>query len=420
MNDPGQRPRVLVIPTWYPTTANPITGSFFREQALLLQERFDLRVLYGIGRPVYYRQAWREYRWIARPGLARLLPLDPSFILTPPPAVGFEFAHRSKTEEDRLNSMIAAYRQRLTGLIAEGWTPDLIHAHVTERGGIIAAALAREFGIPMILTEHHIFVLAQYGELQRKWMIDALNSATEVIAVSNHQLRCIALHSINRPMRVMGNLIDEELFPLSIPRRDPARFRILSVTWPHPIKDAGTFFRAIARMVALGHGDIEVTVVGNWAWGNLAEANTDEFERLAAEHGVTGVCRFIAHVPRAEMPDQYAACDVFVSSSIAETFGVAVREAMTVGRPAVCTASGGVEDDLSPVNGVRVAIGDHEALCAALIDMKTGRLQFDPVEVRDSIVSRHGRAAFLANMTGIYHNVLVGDRSRPEPELAGL
>lgn len=406
MNSKLSEPRILVIPSWYPTTANPVTGSFFQEQAALLQQRFDMRVLHGIGRPTYYRAGWKAYRWIARPGLARVLPPADGFIPGPPPAFGFEYAHRSKSEEDRLKATVHAYQQKLEEVIAAGWKPDLLHAQCAETGGIIAAALARKFGIPFVLTEHHIFILANYGEYRRRLMIDALNEATRLVAVSHHQMRCIIMHGVDRPMAVIGNLIDETLFPPAEPVSGRSEFHILTVTWPGPIKDSETFFRAIGVLAERGHRDIRVTVIGNNAWLNLADANTGEFESLAAKYGVTDYCRFVAHVPRAEMPGYYAGCDVFVSTSIAETFGVAVREAMVTGRPAVCTASGGVEDDLSPVNGIKVNIRDHGALAEALISVKSGATKFDPRQVRDSIVAGHGRQAFLDKMTALYDDAL--------------
>jgi glycosyltransferase involved in cell wall biosynthesis len=149
-----------------------------------------------------------------------------------------------------------------------------------------------------------------------------------------------------------------------------------------------------------------VTVIGNNSFHDISAANTEYFQQLAAKHGVTHVCRFLAHEARENMPKHYADCDVFVSTSVAETFGVAVREAMAVGRPVVCTASGGVDDDLSPANGIKVNIRDYAAVAEALIAIKTGRLRFDSHQVRNSVVSKHGKEAFLNQMTSIYENAL--------------
>jgi glycosyltransferase involved in cell wall biosynthesis len=408
----AQLVRVLVIPSWYPSTVNPLAGSHFQEQARLLQQRYDVRVLFGISRRVGYRSALMQYHWFRNRGFAKVRPLRADTIPNTPPAIGFAYAHRSNKDSTLLDAAIDAYREMLNRLITEGWKPNILHAHCAEFAGIITSRLSQEFGIPWVLTEHQVFALAYYSEHRRRLMVDALLSATKLVAVSNHQLRCIALQNIYRPIVVMGNLIDEEVFRFAEPRRDQTRFRILTVTYPSPIKDCETYFRAIALLLERGHSDIVVTVIGNNSFHDLSRANTDEYERLAAKFGVEQVCRFIAYVARSEMPKYYAECDVFVSTSIAETFGIAVREAMAVGRPAVCTASGGVEDDLSLVNGVKVNVGDYEAVADALIAVKTGRLNFDPVKVRNSVVDKHGRQAFLDQMAAIYEDVVADNQVR--------
>lgn len=400
------RPRVLVIPSWYPTAANPLVGSFYQEQGALFLQRYDIRVLFGLGQAIRYRDALRRYQWWPRPGRARIWPATDGFILSPPPVIGFEFAYRSKDEPEALAATIDAYRQMLGRLVNEGWQPDLILAHCAELAGFVATPLAKELGVPWIISEGQVFILSRYGEHRRQLMIDALNNATRVLPVSYHQMRAMISHGIHRPMQVIGNFIDEELFRYVEPRRTPTRFRILAVTYPSVYKDPDTFFKAIGIMLARGQRDIEVTVIGNNSWGDLSKANTDEYEKLAAKYNAREVCRFLTHASRDEMPAHYASCDVFVSTSVAETYGVAVREAMAVGRPVVCTASGGVEDDLTPDTGIKVNIRDAEALADALIAVKTDAVRFDPCLIRQTIVTRHGRQAFLEQMSTIFDEVL--------------
>jgi glycosyltransferase involved in cell wall biosynthesis len=416
-------PRLLVIPSWYPTKANPIVGSFFQEQSTLLQQRYDVRVMYGIGRAVGQQTATNALRWVPKRNRARAIrmtmrglrwftrsgrarPLEKGNIPGPPPAIGFEYTHRWDDESSLLNAAKEAYRQAFKQLIAEGWKPDLIHAHSAELGGIVAGALSREFHVPWVLTEHSYIALTRFPEPRRTLMVEAFRSATKLVVVSYFQMRCIILHDITPPMTVVGNLIDEDVFRLAEPQRDPKRFRILTVTNPSPLKDCETFFHALGQMMERGHPDIEVTVIGNNSYHDISAANTEYYQGLAAKYGVTGVCKFIAHAIRVNMPKHFAHCDVFVSTSTAETFGVAVREAMAVGRPVVCTASGGVEDGLTPANGVKVNIRDHGAVADALIAIKTGQLKFDPAEVRRLVVRDYGRKAFLDQMTSVFEDAL--------------
>jgi glycosyltransferase involved in cell wall biosynthesis len=411
----ASRPRILIVPSWYPTSANPVVGSFFREEALVLDERYDVRVLLGFPREVGRKSALLDHRWWPRPGRALVRRLPAGTIVEPPAGVAFEYFHRSFNEPDKLAASIDAYQRVIQELREAGWAPDVLHAYSSVGGGVVAAALAKRLGLPWVLVENDMFVLDRYTKFWAARMKEAIREASALVAVSHHQLRCILMHDAvpQGACHVVGNLVDETVFPLAPPRRDPARFRVLTVTYPFFIKDCETFFRGLAAMVRRGHTDVEATVIGNDSFKDLSRANTTVFEQLARTHGVEQYCRFVAHVPRREMPERYAECDVFVSTSIAETFGVSIREAMAVGRPVVCTGSGGVDDTLAPVNGLKVNIRDAEGLAEALIAVKTGQATFVPEEIRLSMVRKHGRAAFLARMSAVYDGVLAGRAAAP-------
>ena len=405
-----QPARILVIPSWYPSAQNPMFGHFIQEQSVLLQQRYDIRVLFGISHPVGFISAIRQHHWFPKRGRAKVLSTNMYPTYAPPPVMFFEFAHRSVDEIALVAVTIDAYSQMFRKLISEGWMPDIIHAHNVHFPGIIAAELSKEFRIPFVITEHRVFALGNYPEYTRKLIVDALHGATKLVAVSYHQLRVIAIHNIYRTIDVVGNLVDDDVFQFVAPSPERKQFHILTVTYPSPIKDCETFFHALEILLKRGHTDIAVTVIGNNAFRDPTKATTDEYQRLAAKYGVEQVCKFIPFVARSEMPGYYADCDAFVSTSIAETFGTAVREAMMVGRPAVCTASGGVDDDLSDVNGVKVNIGDYESIANALIAVKTGRLNFDAAKVRQSVVNKIGRQAFLDKMTAVYEDVLLANK----------
>lgn len=91
-------------------------------------------------------------------------------------------------------------------------------------------------------------------------------------------------------------------------------------------------------------------------------------EELAEELGVAGRVILAGYRPDDELPDWYAACDVFALPSESEGLSISILEAMASGRPVVTTyPQVGEHDAVEPgINGLLCHYGDVEELAAAL------------------------------------------------------
>jgi glycosyltransferase involved in cell wall biosynthesis len=70
----------------------------------------------------------------------------------------------------------------------------------------------------------------------------------------------------------------------------------------------------------------------------------DYLKRMVKDLDLNGIIKFLGYVPSEELPTYYAACDVFVLPSIFETFALTLLEALSVGKPVVCTKVGGAQE----------------------------------------------------------------------------
>ncbi|MGH3613083.1 MAG: glycosyltransferase [Pseudonocardia sp.] len=156
---------------------------------------------------------------------------------------------------------------------------------------------------------------------------------------------------------------------------DPGDVVVGIVAVLRPEKDHATFLRA-ARLVLDQVPRARFLVVGR---GRLLPDMT----RLAQELGI--VDRVIFTGPRTDVADMLAMVDVFsLTSYTIECFPMALLEAMAVGRPAVCTAVGGIPEMIAEgVTGHVVAPRDPVALAARLVELLN-----DPERAREM-----GRAA---------------------------
>jgi glycosyltransferase involved in cell wall biosynthesis len=89
-------------------------------------------------------------------------------------------------------------------------------------------------------------------------------------------------------------------------------------------------------------------------------------------------CEFVYSPAREELADYYASCDLFVSASWREGFGLPPLEAMACGAPVVLTDSGGVREYARPgENCLLVQPRDPSALAAAMLAVLNDRALAD-------------------------------------------
>lgn len=393
--------KVLIIPSWYPNVKNDIIGSFFQEQASFLTDNgYDIKVLYGNIKEVNYINFFKLK--INSFFFPKKTVLKKDFLIQGPEAFSFSIMKFFKWNEKKIhNEFCREYSKAFLELLATGWKPDLIHAQCTVDGGIIANNLSEVFKIPYLITEHQVFLLNYYSKFKQQLIRKSLQDASKVGAVSNHQKRCILMNSIECDPYIIWNFIDEEKI-IKISNKSNLKFRVVTISYPSFIKDMDTFFKSIEHFCKITDFDIEVVVIGNNSFDNLANANTTVFENLARKYNVYSKCVFVPFLPRDEVFATLTTANVFISTSIAETFGVAVREAMLCGVPVVVTKSGGVEDAVNEKTGVKVDIGDYEAIANALLKIRNSTLNFDSNYLRDFTISQCGRASFLSKMDSFY------------------
>jgi glycosyltransferase involved in cell wall biosynthesis len=102
---------------------------------------------------------------------------------------------------------------------------------------------------------------------------------------------------------------------------------------------------------------------------------TGQLKRFVELLGIEDRVRFVGYIPEPELADYYASADVFVSTSLAEPFGMTIVEALSTGTPVVATESGAAEllppDCLVEVEPDSDAIADGIERALALPDDTT-------------------------------------------------
>jgi glycosyltransferase involved in cell wall biosynthesis len=134
-----------------------------------------------------------------------------------------------------------------------------------------------------------------------------------------------------------------------------------------------------------------------------------ELEAYAGRQGLTRV-RFLGYIPYAELPELYAAADLFLHPVQEERWGVSVAEALACGLPVIASSRVGAAHDLLVAgrNGFTYPAGDDAALAARIEEA----LRLDPAAVRAESRAVLARWDYAATWQGLLAAAarLVGER----------
>lgn len=387
---------VLIIPSWYGSAQLPMAGSFFKDQASLACEHYDVRLLL-VRRTVYGRRT--PHRWIVPrlwgPQLASFKTRADSDGLVVHHAE-FDVAGRWVPVDEV--ALAAEARQILGHSVMAGWRPELIHCHGATPAGCLGAALAAQLHVPLVVTEHQHIIRDYYPADEWPAAKRVYERASKVAAVSTFQRQMMLMNGAPCDPVVIGNLVDDVVFRCVPPSIEQNGIRILFVGLASPLKDYPTFIRALRCLRGLTSDSIEVKVVCADVPSAQREVSA-QFHSLCADISV----QFLGSVSRAGMAELCGWSTVVVSTSVAETFGVSVCEALACGRPVVTTASGGVSDFVRDGwNGFIVPIGAAELVAQRICDVAAGRLTASSREQRAAVVASYGRVAFFAKLGELY------------------
>lgn len=226
---------------------------------------------------------------------------------------------------------------------------DLVHAHTPPPlCAYYASRACAVKGIPFVLTYHcDPIITSPLGPLvlsvyRRTIGPSTLKRADELILTSG-SYDATSIVTWMHDARIIPNAVDTSRFTPEAPGgRVRERFHIgrdetlvLFVGRMVPHKGVQYLLPAMERM-----GDrVRLLLVGD---GPLLP----EFRRQVSASGLDGKVILAGRVSERDLPEFYAACDIFVlpSTSRLEAFGIAALEAMSTARPVIVSDIPGVRD----------------------------------------------------------------------------
>lgn len=241
---------------------------------------------------------------------------------------------------------------------------DVIHSH-GYRADLIALAVAKRFGLPVVSTCHGFIGTDRRLDLYNRLDLFLLRSFTRVIAVSDSLQQHLVSHGVRAErIHVITNAVGD-----AAPAPD-ARPRIRALL---ELPEDAFLFGFVGRLSEeKGVDDLLQALAGmsdERRTGHVllvgGGPRRDTLERSVRALGLDGRVHFAGFQP--DPSSWYSAMDAFVLPSLTEGTPMALLEAMAHGLPCIATSVGGVPDVLSDRrNGLLVPSSDPVALASAM------------------------------------------------------
>ncbi len=296
---------------------------------------------------------------------------------------------------------------------------DLVHIHTPFVAHYAGVRFARTHGLPVVATYHTFFedYLHHYLPIlprnlgrwiARSFTRSQCEDVAALISPSAPMRDALIEYGVRRPVHVLPTGLPASSF---VPG-DGARFRrrfglpadrplLLYVGRVAHEKNIDFLLRMFRRLRESRPEAMFVIAGEGPARGRLV--------KLAHALRLDDAVRFIGYLDRSgDLPDCYAAGDVFVFASRTETQGLVLLEAMAQGTPVVSTAELGTRSILTDDCGAFV-VPEDEAAFAAATERALALLPDDPRRARLREYAESWSSREMARrLVGFYENVLAG------------
>ncbi len=278
---------------------------------------------------------------------------------------------------DQIDISIVVPIKNLIEPAVGGVKPALIHSQHPIWMGDLAASFARALNIPLVFTfhtqyekyaQHYTPIAPKLARLITEEVVRRYLRHCAHVVVPTESIRemLAKTYGIEQGVTVVPTPVDLMKFRELQPAKVRARFGLegeevlLFVGRLAREKGLDMLVRAFTLIQELRPG-VRLLLLGR---GPYEEALKAKISKLGLKDLVT----FAGVVPHEEVPDYYAAADLFVFPSTTETQGLVIIEAMAAGLPVVAVRAPGAVDILTERCGV-LTENTPEALARAVEDI---------------------------------------------------
>lgn len=373
---------ILLLVIGLPSTYSPLEGIFFLDQAKALAKYGHQTGIISIN-PVSLKDILRK----GTQNLGKQSTREDGVTLEV-----YRYPSMPKNRTQIIKKLESKGVPEVAAYIEKYGKPDVVHVHNYEAAHL-AILVKQKYGIPYVLTEHSTHFLANTVPASLvPYARKAYAESYANLAVSEQFAQIMQKFS-GKPFRVLENVTDTALFAPSHKPKD--RFAFFSAGALIPRKNQALQIEAFARIFPRLAPDTQL-----WIGGEGPDET--KLKTLAAGLGVEKNVVFTGGLTREQVKDRMQAASAYLLSSLNETFGVVIIEAMSCGLPVVSTRCVGPETIIRNESQGLLTDFSVEAFADAMWQLYEYPEKYAAAELRQYVEDTYSERAIAQKLTGVY------------------
>lgn len=378
---------ILVIPSWFPTDADDISGSFFREQAIALS-RYGYTV--GVITPQLYTFRNIKKKLKTKFGLNII---NDSGVWT----IRFNYLNLTPRVDFLIKYLwinLGLYLFKI--YLKKFGKPDIIHVHSMRNAGYLALEIYKRYNIPYVITEHSS---AYEKKLVSRNEFEKLNEVVKYskfnIAVSKKFCKLLSHEFSNKKWCFIPNIVNNDFIEHEIVTKKK-EFIFLSVGNLNKNKSVDILLEAFSgfNVKVL---NIKLRIIGDGP-------EKLKLIKLAKKLNIEKNVEFLGELSREQVKIEMSNASILVHPSKYETFGVVIIEALAIGLPVIATRCGGPESIIIDRVGILVDPGSVNQLTEAMNDIYRNYQGYYSKDIRKYCESNFSERAVVSELAKIYND----------------
>lgn len=371
---------ILLLTVSYKSTFNPLSAPFFRDQALALKNN-GCKVGVICPLPVSLKSIWKNKLFSFN---------EESYVDEGVTTLVAPFPSLPKMPNRARRIRLKKGKQLFKKYVNKNGKPDIIHVH-SFFAGELALWIKEEFNIPFVVTEHSTgFARDIYSSELMKLANNIFKNSETNIAVSR-QFCQLLKKQFNLDFQFIPNVVDTSFFDIGLKKDNKKEFTFLNVGFLDKKKNQRGLIQTFADKFK-GNLKYNLMIVGDGPEENSLRSFLQSIE-------IESQVKLLGRRNRQEVKNLMQNSDCFVLSSIHETFGVVLIEAMSCGLPVLSTKCGGPEsiitnDDVGILSDFN-SFGDNM--------MRISSNKYNPQVIRDYVVNNFSENVIAEKLIKIYN-----------------